>query len=59
MVGVGVGGGGGGGLETMYNQITFMFGKDYHGNILCMHLTKFRKLEKRKKNKKLLLTSLQ
>ena len=48
------GGGGGGGrvarvggveAETMYNQITFMFSKEYHYNILSMHLIKFRKSE--------------
>ena len=43
--------------KTMYNQITFMFNKEYHENILSMHLTKFHKSEKWK-NKKLFLTSL-
>ena len=33
--------------ETMYNQIIFMFSKEYHGNILSMHLTKFCKSEKK------------
>ena len=42
----------GGGAETMYNQITFIFRKEWHGNILSIHLTKFRKSEKWK-NKKL------
>ena len=48
---MGGGGGGGGGalVETMYNKITFMFIKEYHGNILSMHLIKFRKSEKWKK----------
>ena len=32
--------------ETMHNQITFMFSKECHGNILSMHLAKFHKLEK-------------
>ena len=36
----------------MYNQITFIFRKEWHGNILSIHLTKFRKSEKWK-NKKL------
>ena len=33
----------GGGAETTYNQITFIFSKEQHGNTLSMHLTKFRK----------------
>ena len=36
----------GGGAETMHNQITFIFIKEYYGNILSMHLTKFCKSEK-------------
>ena len=32
--------------EIMQNQITFMFSKECHGNILSMHLAKFHKLEK-------------
>ena len=44
----------GGEGEIMCNQITFRFGREYHGNIKSMdlHLTKFRKLEIWK-NKKL------
>ena len=36
--------------ETMYNQITFIISAEKHRNILSMHLhlTKFRKSEKRK-----------
>ena len=54
---IAIGGGGGrvarvGGVEaeTMYNQITFMFSKEYHYNILSMHLIKFRKSEQWKLN---------
>ena len=36
----------GGGAETMYNQITVIFSKEYHGTILSMYLTKFCKSEK-------------
>ena len=36
----------GGGAETMHNQITFIFIKEYYGNILSMHLIKFCKSEK-------------
>ena len=36
----------GGGAETMYNQISLIFSKEQHGNILSMRLTKFRKSEK-------------
>ena len=32
----------------MYNQITFIFSAEKYGNILSMHLTKFRKSEKEK-----------
>ena len=39
----------GGRVETMCNQITFISSKESHGNILSMHLTKFRKSEKWKK----------
>ena len=42
----------GGGAETMFNQITFIFSKNQHGTILSVHLTKFHKSEKLKKNKK-------
>ena len=35
-------------VETMYNQINFMFSKEYHGKVLSMHLTKVRKSEKLK-----------
>ena len=35
----------------VYNQIMSMFSKKYHGNILSMHLSKFRKSEKLKKQK--------
>ena len=44
------------GAKTMYNQIIFIFSKEKHGNILSMHLTKFRKSEKWK-NKKLKFVS--
>ena len=37
------------GTETIYNQTTFIFTKEQHGTIPSMHLTKFRKLEKWKK----------
>ena len=43
----------GGGAETMFKQITFIFSKSQHGTILSVHLTKFHKSEKLKKNKKL------
>ena len=36
----------GGGAEAVFNQITFIFSKEWHGNILSMHLNKFRKSEK-------------
>ena len=36
----------GGGAETMFNQITFIFSEEWHGNILSMHLNKFCKSEK-------------
>ena len=42
----------GGGAETMFNQITFIFSEEWHGNILSMHLNKFCKSEKWK-NKEL------
>ena len=42
----------GGGAEAVFNQITFIFSKEWHGNILSMHLNKFRKSEKWK-NKEL------
>ena len=35
----------------MHNQITFMFSKECHGDILYMHLTKFHKSEKWKNQK--------
>ena len=35
----------GGGADTMFNQIKFIFSKVKHGNILSMHLNKFRKSE--------------
>ena len=34
------------GAETMCNQITSIFSKEWHGTTLSMHLTKFRKSEK-------------
>ena len=37
-----------GGAETMCNQITSIFSKEWHGTTLSMHLTKFRKSKKRK-----------
>ena len=49
----------GAGAETMHKQITFMFSKEYHVNILSLHLTKFHKSKKKwKNNGKLFLTSL-
>ena len=39
------------GAETMSNQITFIFSKEWNGTILSMHLTKFHKSEKWKKKK--------
>ena len=42
----------GGWVETMFNQFTFIFIKEQHGNILSLHLNKFRKSEKWK-NKEL------
>ena len=42
----------GGGAVTMFKQITFIFTKEENGNILSMHLNKFRKSEKWK-NKEL------
>ena len=36
----------GGRSEAMYNQITFIFSKEQHGNILYMHLIKLCKSEK-------------
>ena len=39
----------GGRTETMHNQITFIFSKEWHGSILSMHLTKFCKSKKWKK----------
>ena len=33
------------GAETMFNQITFIFSEEQHGNMLSMHLNKFRKSE--------------
>ena len=42
----------GGGAETMYNQITFIFSKEWRGTILSMHLTKSHQSEKWKKKKK-------
>ena len=35
----------GGEAEIMFNFITFIFSKEKHGNILSMHLNKFRKSE--------------
>ena len=45
----------GGGAGAMYNHITFIFSKEYHGTILSMHLTVFRQSEKWKKIRKLRL----
>ena len=45
------------GTETIYIQTTFIFTKEQHGTIPSMHLTKFRKSENCKKNKKLKLVN--
>ena len=48
----------GGGAETMYNQIIFIFSKEWHGTILSVHLTKFCKSEKWKKLIEVLLMKI-